>query len=95
MYYLPEHLKRKVCLLSVIRIPGNSQECFKWAVLTGMKAPRDLTGEIHLSEHRHSLSFDGIEDRGKRMPISQIPGAGRVVRWCLVNFQCRSVLQFG
>ena len=76
VYSLPEHLKRKACLLSVIGIPGNSQECFKWAVLAGMKAPRDLTGEIHfseLSEHRHSLSFDGIEDRGKRMPISQIP----------------------
>ena len=22
-------------------------------------------------------------------------GGGRVVRWCLVNFQCRGVLQFG
>ena len=24
-----------------------------------------------------------------------VPGGGRVVRWCWVNFQCRGVLQFG
>ena len=27
--------------------------------------------------------------------FSSLPGGGRVVRWCWVNFQCRGVLQFG
>ena len=26
--------------------------------------------------------------------VPQLPGGGRVVRWCWVNFQCRGVLQF-
>ena len=25
---------------------------------------------------------------------TSVPGGGRVVRWCWVNFQCRGVLQF-
>ena len=28
-------------------------------------------------------------------PFSTGGGGGRVVRWCWVNFQCQSVLQFG
>ena len=33
------------------------------------------------------------KDLGDLVP--QLPGGGRVVRWCWVNFQCRGVLQFG
>ena len=75
LYELPETLKRKVCLLSVVGIPGNSHECFRFAVLCGLFAPNELTGEIHysqLSQYRNRLSFEGIEDDGKRMLLSRI-----------------------
>ena len=74
-YVLPECLKRKACLLSVVGAPGNSMECFRWSVLAGLYAPPTITGEIHwsdLSQHRNSLNFHGIENTGKRMPLTQV-----------------------
>ena len=43
-YVLPKRLKRKACVLSVVGAPRNSAECFKYAVLAGMFAPSDRTG---------------------------------------------------
>ena len=74
-YVLPKRLKRKACVLSVVGAPRNSAECFKYAVLAGMFAPSDRTGEIHWSElkqHQNLLNFSGIENTGKRMSLAQV-----------------------
>ena len=74
-YEMPERLRRKACLLSVVGTPTNSTDCFRWAVLAGLNMPSHIMGKVHwteLSQHRNTLNFDGIENRGKRMQLAQI-----------------------
>ena len=74
-YEMPERLRKKAYLLSVVGTPTNSTDFFRWAVLAGLNVPSHITGEVHwteLSQHRNTLNFDGIENRGKRMQLAQI-----------------------
>ncbi|MFI0416583.1 MAG: hypothetical protein ACH255_20895 [Candidatus Thiodiazotropha sp.] len=74
-YTMPERLARRACLINVVGTPANSMDCFRWAVLAGLHLPPHITGEIHwteLSQYSSTLSFEGIENRGKRMPLTGI-----------------------
>ena len=74
-YTMPERLARRACLINVVGSPANSMDCFRWAVLAGLHLPPHHGCEIHwteLSQYSNTLSFEGIEDRGKRMPLTGI-----------------------
>ena len=74
-YTMLERLARRACLINVVGTPAYSMDCFCWAVLAGLHLPPHITGEIHwaeLSQYSNTLSFEGIENRGKKYHLREL-----------------------